>query len=868
VAPIGAGGMGEVWRARDVRLDRFVAIKVLPGDFAQSVERKTRFEREAKTISQLNHPNICALYDVGDDYLVMELLEGDSLAARIERGPLPLSDILRYGAEIAEALDRAHRAGVVHRDLKPANVMITKSGAKLLDFGLAKSSSHGVVIPSMDAASNLPTQQLALTSQGTILGTFQYMAPEQLEGQEADPRTDIFALGEVLYEMATGKCAFEGKTKTSLIAAIVGADPKPISELRPLTPPALDHVITKCLSKDPDHRWQSAHDVAEELRWIGTTLSTAMAPVRARTKRHYVTTAIVAALALAIGALIAWRASVGSNAEASVQRLNIGLPPQTLLERAGRAMLAISPDGSRIVYGAPYQGERRLFIRSIDRFAPVAVPGTERPQAPFFSPDGAWVGFFADGFLKKVSMAGGAPITICSAPNARGGTWSDDGTIYFAPHPSGGIFRVSAGGGTPVRVSKPDASHNELSHRWPSMLPDGKHVLATVKNGDIASFDEARIVAISVSDGSMKTVLEGGMCARYLPTGHLVFARGDALYAVRFDPSSLTTSGAPVRIVDDVLSWGDTGWAAYAFSGNGSLVYVPSVGAIHWHLQLIDRTGYSTEIANGLPNVVTPRLSPDERTVAIDVGAANDDIDLVDIARGLTTRLSFEAGNEGSPVWTPDGLHVLYSSELPIDGTHRILMRAADGSGQPEELMRSPNAISPWSVSADGKTLALVDATPTNRRDIWLLSLVDHKKTPLLQTPFDEAAPAFSPDAHWLAYESNESGRSEVYVRPAGVGGGRLQISIDGGSSPHWAKNGRELYYWNQNAMYAVTIEGSSPLRASRPSKLFAHRKDVDQDYDVTADGRFLFPVDDGDIALTEIHHVTNWLLDVKSRMK
>ncbi len=868
ISQLGAGGMGEVWRARDVRLDRFVAIKILPGDFARSAERKARFEREAKTISQLNHPHICTLYDVGEDYLVMELLEGESLEKRLERGPLTLPEVLRYGSEIADALDRAHRAGVVHRDLKPANIMITRSGAKLLDFGLAKASPPSVVVAEMNAASNVVTQQLGLTSQGLIVGTFQYMAPEQLEGQDADARTDIFALGSILYEMATGTTAFAGKTKASLIAAIINGSPKPITELRPLTPPALEHVVAKCLNKDPDDRWQSAHDVADQLRWIGTSPSMPAIAPRARSLGRSGMLWLLAAIVLTSGMLVAWRMIDISRVEPAVQRLDIALPPQTLLERAGRAMLAISPDGTRVVYGAPFQGERRLFLRALDRFAASPIPGSERPQCPFFSPDGAWIAFFSDGFLKKAPMSGGAPITICSAPNARGGTWSEDQTIYFTPYPSGGVFRVSASGGTPVQLSRPDKSRNELSHRWPHVLPDGKHLLVTVKSGDIASFDEASIVALSVRDGSMTTILEGGTDAAYLPSGHLVFARGDALYAVPFDASSLRVTGAPVRVLDGVLTWADTGWSAYAFSNNGSLVYVPAVGTIRWRLMAIDRTGHSTDIATGLPNVVTPRLSPDQRTVAIDVGAANDDIALVDVARGTTTRLSFEPGNEASPVWTPDGTHVLYASELPVEGMHRIVMRAADGGGQLEELARSADAILPWSISSDGKTLAYVDATPSNRRDIWLLSLADHTKRAMLETPFDEAAPAFSPDARWLAYESNESGRYEVYVRSVATGGGRVQISVDGGSSAHWSKDGRELFYWNQNAMYGVTIESGPPLRAARPVRLFPQRKDVDQDYDVMADGRFLFPADGGDIELREIHHVANWFDDVRKRMK
>jgi len=867
VSLIGSGGMGEVWRARDTRLDRSVAVKILTEDFARSSERRERFTREARTISQLDHPHICVLYDVGDDYLVMELLEGETLAERIARGALPLSEVVRYGAEIAAALDRAHRAGVVHRDVKPGNIMITRSGTKLLDFGLAKAAPLSMPASSAPAESHLVTQRLALTGQGAILGTFQYMAPEQLEGLDADFRTDIFALGEVLFEMATGNPAFEGKTKTSLIAAIVSADPRPISELRPLTPPALDHVIAKCLSKNPEDRWQSAHDVAEELKWIGATSMTAAAKHgRMRLSRTSLLFWLLAvAMAGALGAAMTWLA-IGRR-PAPILRLDIDLPPQTYLERAGRAMLTVSPDGSRVVYGAPYQGTRRLFLRAIDRFTATPIPGTERPHSPFFSPDGAWVGFFADGTLKKVSLSGGAPITICSVPNARGATWGVDQMIYFAPYPSGGIYKVSAGGGMPVQVSRPDPKRNELSHRWPQTLPGGTHLLATVKGGDIASFDGARIVALPVGGGPLTTILEGGMFATYLPTGHLIFARENGLYAVAFDARSLKVSGTPVRVIDGVLMWQDTGWAAYAVSSNGSLVYLPAVGEITWRMLDIDRKGVRRVIVDGLPNVVSPRLSPDERMIAIDVGAANDDIALVDLTRGMRTRLSFEAGNEARPIWTPDGTRVLYSSELPVEGKHHIVMRSIDGSGQPEELLRSSNAVAPWSVSPDGTTLAFVESTPSHQRDIGLLSLSGRLKTPLLESAFDETAPAFSPDGQWLAYESNESGRSEVYVRAVAAGSGRTQISIGGGSSPHWAKSGRELFYFNENAMHGVAIEAGTPLRAARPQSLFPIMKDVDQDYDVTADGHFLFPSSGAEIELEQIHYVGNFTADVKRRV-
>jgi eukaryotic-like serine/threonine-protein kinase len=861
--------MGEVYRAKDTRLDRQVAVKILPDQFAQNAQFRIRFEREARTISQLNHPNICTLYDVGENYLVMELLEGESLADRLAKGPLPLKDVLKYGVQIADALSKAHRAGVIHRDLKPGNIIVTKSGAKLLDFGLAKSVMVTI-------APEGATAQRPLTQEGMVLGTLQYMAPEQLAGEEPDARTDIFALGSVLYEMATGTHAFEGKTRTSLITAIVSGEPKAIRELQPLTPPSFEHVVKKCLEKDPDARWQSATDIAEELRWISEAGSQAgvATPITMRRKTREM---IAWALAIiAAGALI-WRLTKTWSEPHSVIRLNVALPPETFVAGVGSlgevdfgygTNISISPDGKTIVYAGSSGGVKGLFMRSLDRFDAVAIPDTEGAQSLFFSPDGEWIGFFAYGALKKVAVSGGAPVTLCGGcvREPVGAVWGEDQTIYFAPRTAGGIYKVPAAGGTPVAVSKPDAARNELSHRWPQLLPDGKHLLVTIKTGGIETLDDAQIAVVSLADGKARVVLKGGTSASYIPTGHLVFMRAGSLYVVPFDVKGMQTRGSPIRILDGVFYNPSAGEAGFAWSANGNLVYLPGRLSMTSSLLYLDRTGRETLIGQKEDKLSLPRLSPDGRAIVFWRGAANDEIVLLDLSRGSLTRLSFEPGNTHSPVWTPDGRHVIYGTEAPGQGMTNIVSRAADGSGASEELVRSPNPITPSSVSPDGKFLAYVEHAPSTQGDIWLLSLADHKRTPLVQTAFDEDDPFFSPDGRWLAYVSNESGRYQVYVRSVGGGGGRWQISIDGGVLPRWTRDRPALSYWNwhDHAMYRVGVNENFPSSAGRPEKLFS-RPEFGP-YDVTSDGRYLIVTSAASAETRQLNVILNWFDDVKQR--
>ena len=866
VSRIGAGGMGEVFKALDTRLDRQVAIKVLPREFAQNAQLRVRFEREARAISQLTHPNICTLHDIGSEngvsYLVMELLEGESLADRLSRGPLPMNDAIRLGAQIADALANAHRRGVIHRDLKPGNIMLTRSGAKLLDFGLAKigpaftSSSESVALGE--------TEHRPLTEQGTILGTFQYMAPEQLEGEDADARTDIFALGAVLYEMSTGQRAFQGKNKTSLIASIVSAEPRSLRELQPMTPPAFEHVVSRCLAKDRDARWQNAQDIAEELRWISQAGSTAgvAAPIAHRRISRERLAWILVALLIPIAAIATWFATRPQPARL-VQRTTVPLP-QELID--GTASFAISPDGTRIVFRPPGAGAS-LYMRTIDSpvWKPVATGGN-----PFFSPDGRWIGAFGAGKLRKIPAAGGAAVTLADIVNSRGGTWADDGTIYYSPTPSSGIWAVSAAGGDAREITRPDRKKGENSHRWPQALPGGKHLLMTVRTSNISSFDDARIVVLSVADRSWKTILDGATYARYVPTGHLVFARGNALHAVPFDLEKLEARGTPVQVISTLVSFTDMGTALYSFSNRGSLVYVSNDGILATSrgtkIAAFDGSRV-TELGQAGSVLFTPRLSPDGRFVAVRVSAANDDIGIFDLNRKVLTRLTFEDGDEWEPVWSADGRFVYYAWSQD-DATHHLVVRAADGSGEPRVLAHDSQPIIPVSASPDGAWIACTVHASATGADIVLVSTRDGSRQTIVKTPFNEFGAVFSPDGKWLAYTSTESGRAEVYVRALEPGGGRWQVSVDGGRDPRWTRDGRAVIYNLRRILHRAPIESrGDTLDIGTPVPLFETPR-LTEGFDVAPDGKIIgVLVPEGAVGATVLQYVENWFTDLERRV-
>jgi serine/threonine protein kinase/Tol biopolymer transport system component len=817
VAPIGAGGMGEVYKARDTRLDRAVAIKILPAEFAHNAQFKVRFEREAKTISQLSHPNICALYDVGENYLVMELLEGESLADRLAKGPLPLNDVLKYGGQIAQALGRAHRAGVIHRDLKPGNVMLTKHGAKLLDFGLAKGGGQPPsAVP--DA-----TQQKPLTAEGTVLGTFQYMAPEQLAGEEPDARTDIFALGVVLYEMATGRRAFEGKTKTSLVAAILSGEPKPMSELQPLTPRSLEHVVKKSLAKDPDDRWQSASDIAEELRWIsegGSQPEVAMPIAIRRRVRERLAWSIVAVLAVVVAVIASlyWRAASSSPRP---MQFSIPLPPNTDTYRFDNLGLAISPDGTRLVLALRTPGiGRQLYIRPLNSALITALPDTRGASLPFWSPDGKFIGFFADGKLKKVAADGGPVQVVCDAPTGRGGTWNRNGDILFAPTPYSGLSIVSSGGGTPRAVTKLNALQ-DLTHRWPWFLPDGRHFLYMNPMRGVA--ERGRIFAAAIDSPTPKLILDDASNVVYVGSGWLLFSRGNALMAVRFDARNLRTTGQPVTLpLGKVGFYPDRNQAFFSASDDGSLVFLPPSRPLT-QLQWIDRAGKVVGSEEAPGYYISAAISPDGKRIAFTRADPSDfnrsDIWLHDIGTSHTSRFTFE-GHYRVVRWSPDGKSLFYTNTET--GTSNIHWRAVVGSGAQQTAIISPRWKETFDVSPDGQHIVVDEQFPDTGEDLMIVSLADQKSSLYVRTPALDLRPAFSPDGKWIAYASYQSGSQEVYVRRFPDTGEQWQVSTGNGTFPKWRHDSKEIFYDDLNGvLMAVPIRTGGTFESDPPRPLF-----------------------------------------------
>jgi len=822
--------MGEVWRARDARLERNVAIKVLPAEFAGNSQLKLRFEREAKSISQLNHPHICTLHDVGHDsgidYLVMEMIEGETLADRLKHGPLPLPEVLRFGTEIADALDRAHRAGIVHRDLKPANVMLTKSGTKLLDFGLAKSDSSVV---SMDGA----TMQKPLTQEGTILGTFQYMAPEQLEGSEADARTDIFSFGALLYEMATGHRAFEGKTRTSLIAAIVGGEPKPIRSVMPLAPAALQHVIAKCLEKDPDERWQSAHDVAQELEWIGTQSE------EAPRQRPRSLLFVIAALALlAIGASAA--AVYFARNKPAVAALEVSIPPG---DSGGVDFYsgppAFSSDGKSIAYsGRGSNGHRSLWLRRLDGGKAQPISGTDEGTNPFWSPDGQKLGFFSRGKLKKVSVNGGEADELADADGTSGGSWSADGVILFARAPIGGLSRISVSGGEPLPATS-SADVKYRSHRWPWFLPDGKHFLyLALPPGDgkpvvfVASLDPkepARNIGFSTRNPAYAS-------------GMLLVVRDGILRAQKFDPVRLKAEEDSVSIAG-VQSFGWNSAALYGVSQTGLLAY-HSQGNIELS-QLTRKARDGKTLMSVVPGYYwSPRLSHDGTKVAVDnsnTTTGDGDIWVFNTDGRNSTRLTFEAANETAPIWSSDDSAVTYMINHSRIAGKPMTKRLAGGAAT-AILPEGSGTRSATDWSSDGVLLALVayDEAGVTGRDVLVYSMSDRKTVSVAATPADESGGQFSPDGKWIVYQSNETGRDEIYVQSFPPSGAKYQVSSDGGRMPRWRTQNEIFYLAPDGRLTTVGVDTTTSFRSATPQALFqANLRDGGffTQYDVAADG-------------------------------
>jgi len=851
LSPLQTGGMGDVYRGRDTRLDRTVAIKFIKAEAIADPRSRDRFEREARVLAGLTHPNICTLHDVGEHdgerFLVMELLEGPTLATRIRaaKDGLPMEEVLHIAAQIADGIAFAHRHRIVHRDIKPANVVLTPSGVKLLDFGIARLRA-----PEDDGAAESRTQTL-LTEAHAAVGTLPYMAPEQLDGR-ADERSDIFAFGAVLYEMLTGRRAFAGATSSALIAAIVQQDSPDAQTLRTGAPPGLYRLLRRCLAKDPDSRWQSAADLADELKWLTNREASAAilptAPPRARISWRVPALAALTAALLVAGTSWLWLRPP-QHPPAPVIRLelipsladpiNIGTTTPTL---------AISPDGQRVVYSSGFSlSGGPLIIRDIGELTPRRVEGAgDFLRDPFFSPDGQWIGFYGGrSGLTKIPAAGGSPVEIVPSDfrTFRGAGWADDGTIVFATTDvETGLMRVSDAGGTPTILTKPDRGHGEADHVLPVVLPRARGILFTILD---AAADNPRVAVLDSKDQSQRVLIPGAASAFYAEPGYLVYAASGNLFAVRFDLDALRVVGEPKTLATGVLM-GTADGAFYAVSAGGSIAYVPATAASDPPRTLVwvDGNGRETPI-NAPPRAYeTVRLSPDGRKVAVGINDEQRDVWTWDLERETLTRITADARQDWTPLWTPDGKRLIFISRR--DGGANLYSQAADGTGAAQRLTTGRETFIPTSITRDGATLVGMSSIPR----AWTLFKLplDNRSSPepLLASAASSQQPALSPDGRVIAFESTESGRLEVWLRPfPDVNAARVQVSTAGGGEPLWSRDGRELFFLSSHKLFAasVTTTGGT-LRANAPTQVLStayYDGEGPANYDVAPDGkRFL----------------------------
>ncbi|MSV27594.1 MAG: serine/threonine-protein kinase [Bryobacterales bacterium] len=822
LSPIGAGGMGEVWKARDTRLDRTVAVKVSRSQFNE------RFDREARAVAALNHPHICTLHDVGPDYLVMEFVDGKPLA-----GPLPLDEGLRYGIQIADALDAAHRKGVVHRDLKPANILITKTGVKLLDFGLAKITRTG--------APTDTTVTIALTKENTILGTLQYMSPEQLQGKDADARSDIFSLGCVLYEMFTGRHAFEGTNAASLITAVMTAHPPSLTAAQPVFPPSLDHLIATCLAKDPEERRQTAHDVLLELRWLAGASGQAATPIPAAppSRRSFLWPALAMVLLLSTLAFagLYWRTAPARN---PAIRFTVDSPPKSPLSPTRFGSAEISPDGLHIALLTSSIANEggTLWIRSLDSTQARSLAGTEGAGYPFWSADSRQIGFFADGKLKRVSVEGGPPLTLCDAPNGRGGTWhgAADGVIVFAAGNTEGLSRVSAAGGQPVHITALDPAQRELSHRVPHFLPDGRHFLYVSVNGENAMnrimVGELNSGAAKPAPGGGKRLMNGDTEARWASPGYLLFMRERNLMAQAFDVERLDFKGEAVPVAERIDMGGNRHTAAFSVSATGVLIYRQGSPQPPTHMAWLNRKGVEVEQIPAGENIAISSLSPDGKMAIGEKFAANGSTDLwvIDLVRGTASRFTFDRTSEREGVWSPDGKRIVYS--LEHGPSFDLFVKDSGGLGEPTPLLQSPLSKHAYDWSRDGKWILYSEsalAGTANRSILALPVTGERKPIELVPSKFYNLGARLSPDGRYFACSSNESGRPEVYVRTflpeSPAAGDKWQISTGGGGSQTWRSDGKELFFIaSDGKLMAVPVQTGTTFQAGTPAVLFELR--------------------------------------------
>ena len=868
-ARLGSGGMGEVWKARDTRLDRSVAIKVLPEEFARNAQLKLRLEREARTISQLNHPNICTLHDVGDEYLVMELLDGETLADRLARGPLPMPDVLRYGIQIAEAVDRAHRAGIVHRDLKPGNIMLTKGGAKLLDFGLSRAAGIGLSTDGL-------TQHKPLTEEGTIVGTFQYMAPEQLEGLEPDARTDIFALGAVLYEMATGQRAFDGKTRTSLIASIVGGEPRPIRELQPVSPPAFEHVVHRALRKDRDERWQSAYDIASELRWIGevgTPSAEATHAEGSRTKRGRLGWWVALALLLTTAAA-AWLAYSRTPDVRTVY--DVAVPPPRGGEFSFGSNLGwgvISPDGQQLVFRATTDDRTGLWVRSLDRDDARHLPGTERGFYPFWSPDSRWVGFFELGSMKKAEVSGGLPVVITTAAEwGRGASWGEDGWIVFCPYGGTSLMRVRAEGGEATAVTALEASRGENAHYWPTILPGGKAILYFVRSN---SNDQEGVWFARLSDAGKSTdarrVIASSSSAVYARSsrgngGHVLWVERGKLLARAFDPESGTVSGNTSEVTGRVRVHDSQRGAFLSASNDGTIAFSePAVSPPR--LMVLRRDGSAPEaLALGGNDQYEPAFSPDAKMLAyVSVTGGTGQVWLYDFARKTTWPLTPGSGYRENLAWSPDGKEIAYADSVAPE--MKTVRARVSGEGTKTQILTSPREerFGPVVWTAGGFIIGRLEKRDASAIVALPLAHPD-KPIALTKSGRPNGNMAISPGDQWLAYGMEAGGRSDVFVARVITAGDSISLGepqmlpLRDAESAVWTRGGKELIAWaNDRFFYSIPIElEGDGIRLGTPVKLF--RMSLEQaNFNVTPDGERIVAKVNPDASSEIIRLLVGW---------
>ncbi|PWB73780.1 hypothetical protein C3F09_04775 [candidate division GN15 bacterium] len=871
LAPAGAGGMGEVYRARDTRLERTVAVKILPRAFADTVDLRIRFDREAKAISSLNHPNICTLYDVGHqegiDFLVMEYLEGETLSDHLKKGALAASDIFTYAIQIADALDKAHKLGLVHRDLKPSNIMLTKSGAKLLDFGLAKVQSP--TAPAMGASG--VTMTTPVTGEGTILGTLQYMSPEQLEGKEVDGRSDIFSFGAILYEMATGKRAFEGKSQATLIASIIKEQPQPICQIMPLSPPMLDRVVRQCLEKDANDRWQSAGDLKQALQWISEGGSQVGIPaaVSVRRKRRerilWGVTAMLAAVSLALGVMTITRTTPVPKVARWVVPAPQGLASVTWPR--------ISPDGTTIAFqAADTTGQNGIYIRPLNSLESHLLVKVQSANCRhFWSPDSRQLAFFDGNQLKKVSIAGGLAQIICEA-NGADGAWGSKGIILFDGGNADSIRQVSASGGTPAAASRIDRTHGEHMSAWPCFLPDGEHFLFLADVDSSSAEFALKMGSVHSLDATTLTRVNSRI---EYADGYVLYFKNELLVAHRFDPSRLQLVGEPVPVSGNVASISSAARALFSVSEDGTLIYQKGLSGDLRSIIRLTRRGDSATTIGPLGRYSDFSLSPDNSRIAygLESEQANAmDVWVRDLRRNVSSRLTFGPAYNSWPIWKPDGTRVVFVSSRTA-GHFSAWQRNANGTGADEKIFAHDTAeVGITSFSRDGAT-AVLQVYIGSSMDIWILPMAAGKAEPLLTQPYDEWRGVLSPNGRFLSYQTNETGRPEIYIRELSPTGGKWQVSANRGLAPQWRADGSELYYVTPEFdFFAVPISYEGGLDIGTPVKLFNHRYiywyyNTLTPYAVTNDGQHFFvhsPAEQGNTA--EFIVVQNWAEELKER--